>query len=109
MPRERDKFKPRQWSAEDIEAMRLHLQETNREAMREDVRRAMVGNLPTLRKACLHIQRVLVEVETDYGVWGMEICTDCGDQVAKECAHGRSDWQLDDQLLVCGNCGYDGT
>lgn len=58
---------------------------------------------------CEHVHRTLIEVATAHGVWGMEICASCGEQVAKECPHIRLTWHDDGQVLICDNCGVDGT
>lgn len=69
---------------------------------------------------CRHTQATLVEVEAHrwdegrgetlkVGTWGMEICTSCGAQVRKECPHEMMEWQFDGRLLVCLNCGINGT
>lgn len=43
------------------------------------------------------------------GIWAVEICQECGTQVAHVCAHKINDWKFDGKLLVCRNCGSDGT
>jgi hypothetical protein len=48
-------------------------------------------------------------VEGKHGVWGVEICNDCGTQTVRECAHISMRWRADDSLLICDNCGIDGT
>jgi hypothetical protein len=58
---------------------------------------------------CRHTSCTLVEVENERGRWGVEICNDCGHQVARECPHEKSEWFADGQVLLCLNCGSDGT
>lgn len=43
------------------------------------------------------------------GIWVVEICQVCGLQVERQCAHAINDWKFDGKLLVCRNCGVDGT
>jgi hypothetical protein len=60
-------------------------------------------------KRCPHTVCSLFEVENEHGVWGVEICNDCGTQTVRECAHISMRWRADDSLLICDNCGIDGT
>jgi hypothetical protein len=56
---------------------------------------------------CPHTTGTLVELESG---WSVILCERCGEpQSRKQCRHGRSEWQLDGLLLVCPNCGIDGT
>lgn len=59
--------------------------------------------------SCPHVTCRLVEIETELGTWGVEICERCGQQVQRECAHGKSVWLADGTVLLCLNCGSDGT
>jgi hypothetical protein len=61
-------------------------------------------------KRCPHTQRSLVEVENDFGVWGLEICVDCGVvALGPQCPHVSLTWYADGTALICNNCGHDGT
>lgn len=61
-------------------------------------------------KSCSHTTRTLVEVENEYGVWGVEICNNCGHLVeGPQCPHVSNTWHADGQVLLCDNCGIDGT
>lgn len=55
---------------------------------------------------CPHTVQTLVELESG---WSVMLCERCGNTDARECRHGSSEWQLDGQLLICPNCGIDGT
>lgn len=106
-PRRSEKFRARQWEG-PITLL-----------WKEQVARFGEGQpmsaLDRMRTAptfasCAHTQRQLVEVETAHGVWGSELCVDCGRQVAgPECPHAKCSWQLDGKLLICDNCGTDCT
>lgn len=58
---------------------------------------------------CQHVTRTFIEVEGQHGKWGVEICDDCGVQVARECPHATMIWCADGTALICTNCGHDGT
>ena len=59
---------------------------------------------------CTHVQRQLVEVENEHGVWGLEICVNCGQPVlGPQCPHVHSTWNEEGTVLTCDNCGIDGT
>lgn len=59
---------------------------------------------------CPHTVRSMVEVENAHGVWGVEICVDCGLLVAgPECPHISCHWNEAGTMLQCDNCGIDGT
>lgn len=58
---------------------------------------------------CAHTSERLIEVENEHGVWGMMICVDCGAQTAKECPHVHLTWHEEGNVLICDNCGADGT
>lgn len=62
-----------------------------------------------LLKTCKHTTGTIFEVENEHGVWGVEICNDCGIQVTRECPHISNTWHADGALLICDNCGVDGT
>lgn len=77
-------------------------------------------NIVTLDfSGCRHSTCSLIEVDAftydanhqpvRVGKWGLEICQRCGVLVQKECAHEFMDWLFDGKLLVCRNCGVDGT
>lgn len=59
--------------------------------------------------SCIHTVCTIIEVENKHGVWGVEICDNCGAQVAKECAHVSNTWNEAGTALTCDNCGKDGT
>lgn len=63
----------------------------------------------TFAGGCPHTVCSIFEVENKNGVWGVEICNGCGEQVVKECPHDRLTWQVDGKALICDNCGHDGT
>lgn len=58
---------------------------------------------------CKHTTSTMFEVSNQYGVWGVLICDECGRQSGRECPHVRSTWHLDGTILICDNCGVDGT
>lgn len=62
-----------------------------------------------LLRTCNHTVCSIFEVENEHGVWGVEICNNCGAQTAKECPHVQLEWREDGTALICTNCGHDGT
>lgn len=58
---------------------------------------------------CPHTSMSYHEIETDLGTWIVEICLRCGQQVSRGCTCGKSVWMADGQVLLCLNCGSDGT
>jgi primosomal protein N' len=106
---QREKFKPRIYNAAQLIVVETHLKRvtvleqagllppTWREAIAFDL------------SACDHSHQALVEVDGEYGYWGVMICTACGVVVQKECPHVRCDWLLDGRVLRCGQCGVDAT
>lgn len=59
---------------------------------------------------CQHTHRNMFEVENAHGIWGVEICVDCGQLVnGPECPHVHCSWHLEGAILVCDNCGTDCT
>lgn len=50
-----------------------------------------------------------VRAVTQAGGWDVETCDRCGEQVSKHCRHERSLWSDGGKILVCVNCGVDGT
>lgn len=58
---------------------------------------------------CTHTAETLVEIENEHGKWGMAICTRCAHVNVVECPHVKMEWHLDGQVLICANCGIDGT
>lgn len=74
-----------------------------------DWRRELTVHVEEMLKRCSHTSRSFIEVENEHGVWGVEICSNCGQQVARECPHVESVWNADGTALICTNCGNDGT
>lgn len=60
-------------------------------------------------KGCTHTVETIVEIENEHGKWGMAICVRCANVNLIECPHVDMEWHLDGQLLICRNCGIDGT
>lgn len=58
---------------------------------------------------CQHTVCSFFEVENEHGIWGMEICNNCGTQVRRECPHVSNTWNPEGTVLTCDNCGIDGT
>ena len=58
---------------------------------------------------CTHEHCSVVRVESEYGAWDLEVCVRCGQQVTRQCPHLKNEWRLDGKVLVCLNCGVDGT
>ena len=56
-------------------------------------------------RKCPHTQASIVHV----GGWDVEICTRCGAEVGKHCRHEKMEWLVDGRILICVNCGIDGT
>lgn len=101
-------FQPRQWPASKMQEFREHLRYADArgdaftQKDRERTVAAFIG--------CEHTTRTLVEVENQHGIWGCEICQDCGRQVAgPECPHVHNTWHFDGRILVCDNCAMDVT
>lgn len=59
--------------------------------------------------SCVHTVCTIIEVENAHGVWGVEICNNCGAQTTRECAHVSNTWDEHGIVLTCDNCGIDGT
>lgn len=74
-----------------------------------DWRLGLMPLVEQILSRCSHTQRAMFEVENDHGIWGVEICVECGTQVAKECPHVQSEWNEAGTALICTNCGIDGT
>lgn len=104
MPRE---FKPRDWSVGDLVKIADHGKMVRDETQRNW--RARLAAMLTPQSGCTHTTGTMVEVENDHGVWGVIVCNGCGAQTARECPHEKCTWHADDTVLVCDNCGYDGT
>lgn len=60
-------------------------------------------------KNCPHTTCSVFEVENEHGIWGVEICTNCGTLVQRECPHVSNSWNEEGTVLTCDNCGIDGT
>lgn len=109
MPHDREKFTPRILSGAEEIALESHhirvtvLDESN--VLPADWRTWTEYDL----SECPHTTQTMVEVENAHGIWGVMICNDCGQQVARECAHVRCDWHVGGKVLRCGNCGVDAT
>lgn len=100
-------FKARDWPPSKLDEFREQVErfgngEPMTSADRERTTAAFIG--------CKHVQRTLVEVENEHGIWGSEICVECGRQVeGPQCPHVHNSWHLDGKILVCDNCGTDVT
>lgn len=93
-------------SREELECLALiHATTVTRDESNPTWRRGMLFSFTE----CRHTACTIVEVENARGKWGVEICNDCGQQVAHLCAHEKSEWMADGQVLLCLNCGSDGT
>jgi hypothetical protein len=101
MPRDRDAFTARELTDAQLESIAKQAQVPPAEFRRE----ATLFDFSD----CPHTLQRMVEVENDHGVWGMMICTNCGTQVAMECPHVHCTWYEGGKVLVCSNCGIDGT
>lgn len=58
---------------------------------------------------CRHTVCSIFEVENEHGVWGVEICNNCGTLVQRACPHVSNSWNEEGTVLTCDNCGMDGT
>lgn len=106
-------FKPEDYDAREYtdaekESIALHAKSPERDSYQSAAWRMALTELSCFNE-CAHTQRYLIEVPTKHGVWGMEICTECGKQVARQCPHVRLTWHEDGTVLLCDNCGIDGT
>jgi hypothetical protein len=45
----------------------------------------------------------------DVGGWTLIACERCAAITGRACRHEKMEWMLDGQVLVCTNCGTDGT
>jgi hypothetical protein len=108
---DRNDYESREYTSGDRNRLAQHLQFIHgNESLPADWRRWPSDHLQCFSaEQCSHTQRFLIEVPTKHGVWGMEICASCGEQVGKECPHVHLTWHNDGQLLICDNCGVDGT
>lgn len=76
----------------------------------DDWRSWLVPLVQRILNRCPHTQRSLVEVENEHGIWGMEICVNCGVvALGPQCPHVSLTWHDDGKALICDNCGHDGT
>ncbi len=114
MPPSTTEFKPRQWSPEEMERIRAQVtagkvtdpRYPDMRTLTEADRRKTVRDTSN----CSHTTGTMFEVENDHGVWGIIICIDCGGiQMGPECPHVHCTWHEDGQVLICDNCGVDGT
>lgn len=102
-------FQPRQWNESKLDEFREQLEYVDANggvfkspADRERTMCAWIG--------CEHTTMAMLRVENANGVWVVEICVDCGRQVGDaHCEHVLSSWHLDGRILICDNCGIDGT
>lgn len=58
---------------------------------------------------CAHTVETIVEIDNEFGKWGLAICVRCAHVNTVECPHAKNEWYLDGRVLVCLNCGKDGT
>lgn len=107
VPHDRDRFLPRPIGPEREAVLRAH---------QEKYEGVMTYLPPNWREEikldfsqCPHTTSTFIEIEGPHGIWGVFVCDNCGVQHARECAHVRCDWMFDGKLLVCANCGVDGT
>lgn len=117
-PTSTEQYKPREDLIARPTAIRAHAERVKRlsgvwEDGRQIIRHALphdwrMWTLIDLSK-CPHTVCSFFEVENDHGIWGMEICNNCGTQVRKECPHVSNTWNPEGTVLTCDNCGIDGT
>lgn len=114
MPRSREEYEPRDWSrggtGDKMDEFREYLE--YRDSLGENA-----PLTPKIRErpaaafiGCKHTVATFVEVENDHGVWGMEVCIECG-RVSEgpQCPHVHCTWHFEGRLLICDNCGTDCT
>lgn len=101
MPHERDQFKPRELTKPQLELIAKQPHAQTVPGWREQTMFDF--------SECPHTQEHLIEVDGPHGVWGMMVCVNCGTQTQKECPHVHCEWYEDGKVLVCSNCGIDGT
>jgi hypothetical protein len=110
---EKKKYPPRLHERGYGSAIRFHvkrvqlLQKNN--LLPDNWRQWLQHYVDTLLKLCPHTTCTIVEVEGPHGIWGVEICNDCGTLTARECPHVCMIWHEEGQALICSNCGVDGT
>jgi len=86
--------------------MTAHAEEMQAKGFPRDWRTSLLYDLSD----CPHTQRRMFEVENEHGIWGVEICVNCGLLVAgPECPHVSCHWNEAGTMLQCDNCGIDGT
>jgi len=108
------KYKARDWSPEQREKIRAqatagtvtdHRYPDMRILTEADRRQTCIDF-----SDCQHTSGMMFEVENEHGVWGVILCTDCGGvQMGPECPHVKCTWHEDGKVLICDNCGIDGT
>lgn len=110
---ERDAYAPREYSDDDLTAIEMHhdivgmATDDQGNVRLTGWRRHLVGKLDAHQ--CSHPEQVIIDVPNPHGVWAVQVCTGCGEQTKKVCHHVRSDWNKAGTVLLCGNCGIDGT
>lgn len=110
----REDYKPREYSTADHIAIGRHARVIAEATDRvgnitlTDWRRRLVGKLEA-HTSCDHARQLIVDVPNEHGIWAVQICVACGEQTKKVCHHIRSDWNETGTVLICGNCGIDGT
>ena len=97
---------PRFTGPEHDAKMTAHAEEMQAKGFPRDWRTSLLYDLSD----CPHTQRRMFEVENEHGIWGVEICVNCGLLVAgPECPHVSCHWNEAGTMLQCDNCGIDGT
>lgn len=102
-------YTPREWSP----AQKLLIHDQIRIHRRVD-EGSQVGDWRKLTvldtSDCSHTSGTMFEVENAHGIWAVVICNDCGQfQSPPQCAHVQNTWHEDGKVLICDNCGSDGT
>lgn len=110
----REDYTARELSEADLEVLRAYVaqfHDNERVPLTKDTRMFPARNLRPFKdqEDCPHTTSTMFEVSNKHGVWGVLVCDDCGRQNGRECPHVRCSWHLDGTILVCDNCGIDGT
>lgn len=102
-------YKSREWTPGELE----HIRRTSQQFHSMEPRELPVKWREfTVRDTseCPHTTGTMFEVHNAHGYWGIIICNDCGGiQGGPECPHVHCTWHFEDTVLICDNCGIDGT
>lgn len=106
----RDSYEPRTWTPSELETIKrqthVHALAEEGQTFTSDWRQFTVRSTAD----CPHTSGTMIEVENEHGVWGVIICNDCGRlQSGPECPHVLCTWHEEGKVLICDNCGVDGT